>query len=236
MEEKKLSLMIPGAIVVAGIIIAGAVFYSNRPDNSPDQIGDSARAPDGVSKAVDNIRPVTANDHIRGNIDAPVIVVEFSDLECPFCRRFHPTMQQIVENYKGQVAWVYRHFPLDNLHSKARKEAEATECAAELGGNDAFWSYTDRLFEIAPSNNLLDLAELPNVAEYIGLDRTAFETCLTSGRFKDKIASNLEDATNSGGQGTPYSIVIAKNGTKSVIPGALQYEQVKQIIDEALSK
>src|SRR5207249_6414117 len=78
----------------------------------------------------------------------------------------------------GKVVWVYRHFPIDSLHSKARKEAQASECAAALGGNEAFWAYSDKLFEVTPSNNRLDLAQLPRIAQEIGLDRAQFETCL----------------------------------------------------------
>lgn len=237
MENKNSSMMIPGAIIIAGLIIAGAVIYVNGVGKKTAQIvaGGDPRG-NGASRVVENIKPVSEDDHILGSINAPVKIVEFSDLECPFCKRFHTTMQQVVKEYDGKVAWVYRHFPLDNLHSKARKEAEATECAAELGGNDAFWAYTDRLFEVTPSNNGLNLDDLPGIAEAIGLNREKFQECLDSGRYKNRIASDLADATNSGGQGTPYSIVIAANGKKSVIPGALPFESVKGIIDKALSE
>ncbi|MFY9457760.1 MAG: thioredoxin domain-containing protein [Candidatus Spechtbacterales bacterium] len=237
MENKNLNMTIPGAIIIAGIIIAGAVVYSNGFDKNTAQIvaGD---VPQGNSapKAVDNIKPVIKDDHILGDTGAQVKIVEFSDFECPFCKRFHPTLKQVVEEYDGKVAWIYRHFPLDNLHSKARKEAEATECAAELGGNTAFWAYTDRLFEVTPSNNGLDLGDLSKIAGYISLDTQKFQECLDSGKYKDHISDDLADATNSGGQGTPYSVVIAANGKKSVIPGALPYEAVKEIIDKALSE
>lgn len=232
--SKGQNLMIPGAIILAGIIIAGAVVYSNG-SASTVNLGDTGQAAiRGNVGAAENVKPVTKDDHIIGSIDALVTIIEFSDLECPFCKRFHSTLQQIVDEYDGKVAWVYRHFPLDSLHSKARKEAEATECAANLGGNNAFWAYTNRLFEVTPSNNRLDLDSLPEIAEYIGLDKEKFQKCLDSGQYKDHIASDLEDAFNSGGQGTPYSIVISADGTKSVIPGALSYDSVKKIIDEAL--
>jgi len=239
MNENKSNLMIPGSIILAGIIIAGAIVYTGGSTSSVNlggagkaAVGDSA----GGGGAADSVKAVTQDDHIRGDINAPVTIVEFSDLECPFCKRFHSTLNQITDEYDGKVAWVYRHLPLDSLHSKARKEAEATECAAELGGNDAFWAYTDRLFEVTPSNNRLDLDDLPEIAEYVGLNKQRFQECLDSGKYKDHIASDLEDAFNSGGQGTPYSIVIAPDGTKSVIPGALSFEAVKGIIDEALAK
>jgi protein-disulfide isomerase len=143
-------------------------------------------------------------------------------------------MKQVMDEYDGKVAWVYRHFPLDAIHSKARREAEATECAAELGGNEKFWAYIDRLFEITPSNNGLDDEELTNIAGYVGLNTQAFLGCLNSGRHKDSVAEDLQDALNSGGQGTPYSILIGLDGKKIVISGAQPYSNVKAIIDSAL--
>jgi protein-disulfide isomerase len=237
-ENKTNPYIIPGAIIVAGILIAGAVMYSSGDGQNPtnpslNQPQQEQQLPQAPTSAND-IKPVSAEDHIRGNPNAPVKVIEFSDLECPFCQRFHFTMQQVVEDYGDQVAWVYRHFPLVQLHSKASKEAEATECAAELGGNDAFWTYLDVIFEITPANNGLDLTLLPQIASEIGLNQTQFETCLESERYADKVQQHLTDARNSGGTGTPYSIVIAENGRKFVISGAQPYEAVKQVIDAAL--
>ena len=106
------------------------------------------------------MRPISPDDHILGNVNAKIIIVEYSDLECPFCKMFHNTMHQVVEKSNGNVAWVYRHYPILQLHPKAFHEAEATECAWEQGGNSAFWKYTDKLFEITPSNNGLDETQL----------------------------------------------------------------------------
>lgn len=235
--------MIPGAIILAGVLIAGAVIYSSG-NTTPKTaelgnaaVGNTQPQPAGPG-AIDSIKPITGEDHILGNPDAPVKIVEFSDLECPFCKRFHPTIQQVMDEYgkNGQVAWVYRHFPLDSIHPKARKEAEATECANELGGNQKFWAYLDRLFEVTPSNNGLDPAQLPAIAEYVGLNRTRFEQCLNSGKYAEHVADDLADATNSGGNGTPYSVVIAPNGKKFAISGAQPYASVKSVIDIALQE
>lgn len=101
--------------------------------------------------------PVTASDHIRGDINADVIIVEYSDLECPFCARFHPIIKDILEQYGTKVAWVYRHFPLDGIHANARAKAEASECVASLGGNDAFWKYVDATFDgVLPKTPVFD--------------------------------------------------------------------------------
>ena len=229
---KKGFLTVPIAIIIAGAIIAVAIVYSTgRKAVQPTDGGD---VPAAGSGSADKIKAVSSKDHLLGDPKAPVKLVEFSDTECPFCKRFHDTMHQVVNEYGDKVAWIYRHFPLDQLHSKARKEAEATECANELGGNEKFWVYIDRLFEITPSNNGLDLAELPRIAEFVGLDRVKFEQCLNSGKYADRVRADLEDATNSGGSGTPYSIVIAPNGQKFVVSGAQPLAAVKQVIDAAL--
>ncbi len=235
---------IPAAVLIAGAMIAGAVLYNggvfsqfqvtSLAEDTPQEKAGSP--PDAGDQSADKIKSITSQDHIRGNPNAPVKIVEFSDTECPFCKRFHPTLQQAVQEYNNKVAWVYRHFPLDAIHSKARKEAEATECANELGGNDKFWAYLDRLFEVTPSNNNLDLAELPKIAEYVGLNRLQFETCLNSGKYAQHVADDLADAMNSGGQGTPYSVVIAPNGKKFPLSGAQPYEAVKQLIELALKE
>ena len=93
------------------------------------------------------VEPVSARDHLRGAREAPVKLIEFGDTECPLCKRFHPTLKRIVDEYPGKVAWVFRHFPIVEIHPKAPKEAEATECAAELGGEvdgDALVRYFDQ--------------------------------------------------------------------------------------------
>lgn len=111
---------------------------------------------DGATKIT--VSPISSADHIFGNPSAEVLLIEYSDPECPFCKRFQETLKTVMTQYgdNGNVAWVYRHFPLDSIHPKSRKEAEAFECAGELGGSTKFWEYADKLFEITPSNNQLD--------------------------------------------------------------------------------
>lgn len=225
-------------------MIAGAILYSNNNETANVEVADSppsviAEQPSNEVSASVRISEVTAEDHILGDPDALVKMIEFSDLECPFCKRVHTTLQQIIDEYgdSGQVAWVYRHFPLDALHPiKARTEAVASECANELGGNDKFWEYIDRIFEITPSNNQLDLDLLPVIAEDIGLDRNEFEECLNSGRYDQHIQDDLDDAKFSGGQGTPYTVIVAPNGTTFPVSGAQPYSVFKSIVDLALEE
>lgn len=233
------TLTIPIAIIVAGVLIAGAV-YLGTSKGSPTTAGNNQQ-PQQVAQQtgdLDAMNPVSAKDHIRGNPDAPVKIVEYSDFECPFCKRFHDTMKQVMDEYgkDGKVAWVYRQFPLEQLHPvKARKEAIASECAAELGGNDAFWKYADRFFELTPSNNRTDIdTVLPQIAKEIGLDEAKFASCLASNRYDAHIEEEVQDAIATGGNGTPWSIVVGPDGKKYTLSGAQPYEAVKQLIDLAL--
>jgi len=202
---------------------------------SPENNEQAEAQPQGQASPA-NVKPVSAADHIFGSPDAPVKLIEFSDLECPFCKRFHKTMQSVMALYEGRVAFIFRNFPLAQLHSKAAQEAQAGECAAKLGGNAKYWQYIDGIFEVTPSNNGLDLTELPKIAGQIGLDVSEFNKCLSSDYGKDIIQAQMEDAINSGAEGTPYSVVIAPDGSVSTINGAMPLEQVKLVIDAALQK
>lgn len=229
--EKYQSLFVPGAILGVGVIIAISIFATGGLNISVQQ---ALPAQTGNQPSQNNGGPVpevTAEDHIRGNPNAPITIVEFSDLECPFCKRFHATLQQALTEYGDKVRWVYKHFPLDELHSKADKEAEAAECAGELGGNEKFWAYLDKVFELTPSNNGLDLALLPRIAKEIGLDEQAFEACLNSGKYAEKVERQYQEGLRLGVNGTPGSFI---NGTP--IRGALPYENIKAIIDAELQK
>lgn len=215
---------IPFAIVIAGLAIAGAIYFGD---------GKKAVVAAQPSGTVD---PVTSADHIIGNPNAKVVIVEYSDPECPFCKSFHQTMNRIMGEYgkDGKVAWVYRQFPIASLHPKAHRESEATECANKLGGNTKFWEYLNKVFEITPSNNQLDPAELPKIAQTIGLDAAAFNKCLDGGEMKAVVDAGLASGTKAGVAGTPFSLVLVDKKLATSINGAQPYESVKAQIDELL--
>lgn len=196
-------------------------------------------APNNAAPAfgsADQVEKLRDNDHIRGSRNARILLIEYSDLECPFCKRFHPIAQQVVDEYKGQVAWIYRHFPLDQIHSKADKEAEAVECAQEIGGPDRFWKLVDKIYEVTPSNNGLDLATLPDLASQIGLDKNKLKSCLDSGKYAEYVEKDYQSGVKAGIQGTPGNILLdTKTGKTRLIPGALPFDQFKQAIDLMLT-
>lgn len=230
-QSKNGTYLIAGAIILAGLLIGFGVYFGNSGDTNTN----TTRTQNGTTSEI-KLKPVTKADHILGNPNADLTIVEFSDTECPFCKVFHSTMNQIITEYGkgGRLAWVYRHFPLTSLHPKAVEEENATECAASLGGETAFWSYINKIYEITPSNNGLDLTKLPEIAVEIGLDKKAFEECQTSQKFVDKIKSSFDDAVASGGNGTPHNILLTKDGKMFPVDGALPYEMMKSVIDTVL--
>lgn len=246
-------LTIPIAIVIAGLLIAGALFFTR--ETNPSLAGGEETETASIT-----LREVSGDDHILGNPRAKMVIVEYSDTECPYCKRYHQTMHQVIDTYgrDGTVAWAYRHFPIEQLHKKAQKEAEATECAAEQGGNDAFWKFIDRVYEVTPSNDGLNPAELPKIAGELGLDVQQFNNCVSNGKYTSKVAADYDDAVKALGRGTPHSVLIArepfsnetidliktaaqelpprtliidKDETKLVMTGALPFELLKLIID-----
>lgn len=240
------ALSVPAAILIGSVLISLAILISGNiitlgsldlKKNLNDKVAGKSvvvtPTPE-VAKEI-KVKPVSAEDHLRGDKNARVILIEYSDLECPFCKSFHSTALEAVEFYNGQLAWVYRHFPLDQLHPKARKEAESTECAAEQGGNEAFWKMADKIFEVTPSNNGLDPSTLPDLASQAGLDPAKLKSCLSSGKYAQRVEDDYQSGVEAGINGTPGNILLdTKTGKTTVLPGAVPLSNVQQAVDNLL--
>lgn len=195
----------------------------------------TAAAPAGpTAEQLAAVPEVTDKDWIVGNRNAKVVLVEYSDFECPFCARFHPTLLQAKEEFGNDVAWVYRHYPLP-FHPNAQKAAEAAECVAKQKGNDGFWKFGDKLFE---ENNKLGGTITPEVikatAEATGVNMDAYTKCLDSGEMANKVKDVMTGGSSAGVNGTPGTFIVTKDGAQELIPGALPYEQVKPLIEKYL--
>lgn len=229
----------PLAVVIAGGLIAGAVLLNGGTAEIAKQknINPTPQNPEQQVGSTDAVAKITEKDHIKGNSDALIKIVEYSDFECPFCKQFHNTMNEVMDKYgaSGDVAWVFRQFPLEQLHPvKAQAVAVASECANEQGGNDTFWKFTDRYFELTLTNNRTDIdTVIPQIAKEIGLDTTVFNTCRQSGKYDEHIQGDIANAVATGGRGTPWSVVIAPNGKTFPINGAQPRAAVEQIIELA---
>ena len=175
---------------------------------------------------------ISDSDHIRGNKDAEIILIEYSDLECPFCEKFHPTAQQALDEYKGKVAWVYRHFPLISIHPRALPSANASECVTNLAGNDAFWKFLDTVF--SDQAKYLTDTGLADAAALAGADKGDFTACTITKKFESTITAQQSAGEAAGITGTPGTFVLNKKGEAWLVPGAVPFESLKATIDEAL--
>lgn len=175
---------------------------------------------------------VTETDHIKGSRDAQVVMVEYSDFECPFCKTFHSTLNEIMTDpdIGDKVSLVYRHYPL-SFHPKAQKSAEASECVAELGGEEAFWAFHDEVFAQMPE---LELSGLANVAAQVGVDAAAFQSCLDSDKYAQKVKTDMDGGSAAGVQGTPGLVLVGKNGKRDFVGGAYPASDVKTKIQALL--
>ncbi|MDA8611442.1 DsbA family protein, partial [Candidatus Pacebacteria bacterium] len=184
-----------------------------------------------VNTGAENVIPVNEDDHLYGSVDAKVTIIEFSDFECPFCGRVHPTLKQIVDEYDGDVAWVYRHFPLSQIHPNAEPLAQASECVSEFGGNDAFWNFADGVFD-----GRINLSDLSGINKVTGVNKNAVQTCVDSGKYKAEVQKDLADGIATGGRGTPHSVVVGPNGSTFALSGAQPIEAFRQVIDQMLAQ
>ena len=217
--------IMPGAIVMAGVLISAAVIYSNGGLGGTARVGDVA----GDIKAVS-----TDDDAYLGDKDAPVVIVEFSDFQCPFCRSFwRDTLPLIKSEYidTGKVRFVYRDFPLD-MHPGAMPAAQATECAEEQG---KFWEMHDKIFieqdKQGGGTVQFGADDIKKWAAGIGLNISALNSCLDSQKYAEEVKKDQNDGQTAGVSGTPAFFI---NGR--LVVGAQPFSVFKTIIDEELAK
>lgn len=230
--QSKNNFLVPIAIVVAGIIVATAIIFSG---NKVATTTNGENVPQNI-----DIKKISEDDHVLGNPNADLVIIEYSDLECPFCKDFHQTMDSIMKEYgvDGKVAWVYRHFWSERkmpngqiFHPKGGVSAEASECVAELGGNQKFWDYTKLIFEGQPGS----LDRLVPIAESLGINKGEMEKCLSEGRYKGKVAAQYAEGKAIGVSGTPNTYIVTKNGVYP-ISGAIPLADMRKIVETALNE
>lgn len=242
MEKEKTSLLeklVPVLLIASiGLAFAVGILWQKvnglqGSDKNEDQkvVAGDVRPTDSPEDLAEKVAEVTNEDHIKGDLDAKVFLIEYSDYQCSYCKTFHTTAQQVYDEYDGQVAWVYRHFPLDSIHPLARSAAVASECIATLGGNEAFWKFTDAV--LAGGG---DLSNLESLAVKAGVNSSAFKECLDKGEYEDDVEKDYQSGLAAGVNGTPGNIILNSNGEAWSIPGALPFAQLKTIIDQALGE
>jgi protein-disulfide isomerase len=217
------------SILIAGVIIAGAILYTNR-HPAPSAADATAAAQQGSTPATTaNVPPPSASDHIIGSPSAPIVLIEYSDFQCPYCQMIYPSLKKIVSDSGGQIAWVMREFPLYQIHPQAMPAANAAECIAAQLGSAGYFKYADAVF-----NNQASLTPeySASLAKQFGADMNKYNSCISNSTYLSRIQAETADAENSGGNGTPYTVVVnTKTGKQYPISGALPYAQLVSAIN-----
>ncbi|HPF94928.1 MAG TPA: DsbA family protein [bacterium] len=208
------------SLVAGGKLPTGGSVAGNVP--TVPTVNDPTQAP----VAAGPVKPVDEKvDHIKGSKNAKVTLIEYADFECPFCSRHLPSLDSALADFPEDVRLVYRHYPLSAIHPEAQKAAEASECAAKLGGNDKFWAMHDMLFA---KQQTLGTQTYLDSAKAIGVDEAKFKACLDSGEMAARVNADASEGANAGVEGTPATFV---NG--QLISGAVPYAQLKAAIQAA---
>ncbi len=221
-QKKDKDIFLPGAIVIAALLIAGALVYTT---------GSEAVNPP-LAQVLPNSQNLMDDDVILGSSDASVAVVEFGDYQCPFCARFFQQVEpRLREEYikTGKVKMIYRDFAF--LGPESQGAALASQCAADQG---KFWAYHDELYQVEiadgrENNGNLSSALFKSIASKLGLEAKAFDSCMTSEKYRAEIEKDYNDGVAAGVQGTPATFVNSK-----LISGAVSYESFKAEIEAAL--
>lgn len=169
----------------------------------------------------------SADTHIYGNEKASIKIVEFSDFECPFCSRLHPTLKKIVDESNGEVSWEYRHLPLAS-HRNARFAAIVSECVATNDSRESFWNFAEDLFSKSGAINRDDII---NYAKKYSLTDDDITECESDSGISSLISSDTDSAQTLGARGTPYSIIIKEGSAPRPVSGALPYESWINLIN-----
>lgn len=241
----------PTAILIGSILIAISILISGgavqiKGFNAAKTGGTAAPvAPTAPTAGAPAAEPTSAtvsvdDDAVLGNPDAPVTVVEFSDYECPFCKRhYEQTYAQLKTNYidTGKVKLVFRDLPLSFHDPLATKQAIAANCAREQGNDETYFKMHDAIFELTSSNGSgMTMDQLYGLATTVGVDQAALKSCIDADKYKDEVAKDLADAGAAGATGTP-SFVIGKSGDEvsgKLIVGAQPYSAFQAEIDALL--
>ncbi|MDP6561810.1 MAG: thioredoxin domain-containing protein [Candidatus Peribacteraceae bacterium] len=219
------SMVLVGVIAGYGVAMSGGGAPAPSAPTAAVAPSPTPSAPPAAPEAKD-VKPVDLKrDHIRGNRKANIALIEYSDYECPFCGRHHPTAQGLIDA-NDDVMWVYRHFPL-GFHQNATPLAEASECAWEQGGDDAFWKFTDLIFEKG--------ADAANIAQYgdeSGVDGAKVQDCVDAGTYAQYVQDDMASGSAGGVSGTPGNIVLnIKTGDSRLVSGAQPLASFQAAVD-----
>jgi len=246
------SLNMPAAVVIAGLLIAGGVYFglsqtsptgtgSSNPVNIVTVAPGQQAAADTAGTEPTTTQVAVGDSPVLGDADAPVTLIEFSDYECPYCQRhFEQTLPSVKENYidTGKVKYVFRDLPLSFHDPNATTAALAARCARDQGGDATYFRFHDEYFKNTASNGAGVTGGVDSIATTLKLNQSQFKQCVDSKKYQAEVQKDLQDAQAAGATGTP-TFFVGKSTEDGVIEGeivvgALPYASLSPIIDKYL--
>jgi protein-disulfide isomerase len=225
-DETKNGWTLPIAIVFAGAVIAFAIYATHK---------QAAASTNGNPELT---RPVSASDHIIGKPTAPVVVIEYTDVDSEYSKDFQSVMEQVMQEYgpNGNVAWVYRDFPLTDQDTNSEEDDEAAECVSHLGQPQDFFTFIDAMQAEAPGDSQIDPSDYDALVGNMGISTGTFDQCLSAHTYESKVDADYQNGTQIGVTGTPYSVIEVKGQKPVVISGYVPYATMKQVLDTEIQK
>ncbi|MBP7928082.1 DsbA family protein [Patescibacteria group bacterium] len=233
-----LALVVGGSFYI-GVLTTELKMYKSGgalPSNAaPVNAAANGAVPTVTQEQLAKVLKPTKTDHVRGSQNPKVVLVEYSDYECPFCARFHPSAKQALEEFGSDFAWVYRHFPLTSIHPKAMPLAIASECVFNMSDDATYWKFSDIMFEKGSALQVADLEGI--VSNDLGLNGAKFTECLNAKETQAKVTDQQKAGSSIGVSGTPGNFLINLENNKVVtLRGAVPYETLQTEIKGLLGK
>jgi protein-disulfide isomerase len=229
-HTKKNKLGVPSSIIIAAIILSVShVLYATILNTK-----------NTGTATVFKGSPISEKDFPTGDEKSDVVVVEYSDTECPFCARVHPTLSQIYSEYRDRVSFVYRYFPLTQIHPDAFVEAQSIECIGKQLGSEKRRSYITQMFAHKITNNSMVMTKgvREELARNLGADMKTFISCVSSEESSVVVNNSIQDGVTAGVSGTPATFILKRDGDDyevfALIEGAREYEYFKAALEDAL--
>lgn len=239
-SNKALSILLLSALFILGV---GIAYYVGKVTTELRLIKQEVNIENNVAKQPDqdqksreeiakNVEPLSNDDHVYGNREASVVIYSYSDIECPYCATFHETMSEVMRDYSENVAWVFRHFPLDAIHKNAREAAISSECVAAQTEDPVFFNYLDTLFA---NQAEITTTLIQKKAETLVGDVDKYRECKSGDESTAKVQRDQESGLKAGIKGTPGTIIYnSSTDNIIVVPGLVDKEALRDAIDSII--
>lgn len=225
------------AVLIIGFFLGSLITEHRLKNQKIFSANDEKESNLTYDQVIKQLLLIEKNDHVRGNSQAKITLIEYSDFNCSYCQEFHLIIKQLLEKYPDKVKWVYRHYPLQKVHSDSIMIDSTAECVAKIGGEEAFWNFTDKLYEKMKNNSQSkSFDNLLIIAEDLNLNSNNIKECVETRRFDTLIKEKADLASRAGINVTPYSFISNDSQEVKILPGTIDLDNLSNLIEKMLQQ